>query len=58
MPVSVIVLWPGFHHTVLRVSTQATCRILQETDSLGSRECLGVRFSVYVSTHMTCRKGI
>lgn len=60
MPVSLIVLWPPFHHIVLNFATQAICRILQQDRPLGF---LCVSQPVYVSTHMippncACKKGV
>ena len=51
MPVSLIVLWPAFHHIVLNFTIQAICRILQQ-DRLIELVCVLVCESLCVYEHI------
>ena len=63
MPVSLIVLWPAFHHIVLNVTIQAICRILQQDRLIGLMcvlvcESLCVYEHIYDSAHHAGKKDI
>ena len=63
MPVSLIVLWPAFHHIVLNFTVQAICRILQQDRLIGLVcvlvcESLCAYEHIYDSAHYASKKDI